>query len=144
MPNEIDVPSIAYGALSPMLIVFGAAIVGVLVEAFAPAARRRPVQIAVSVVGLLGALVAVVAVAGTFELTAAGAIAVDGPTLFLQGTIAVLGLAGVLLISEQSLDSSGGSVVASAAALPGTRDDVALAESTQVQTEEIGRASCRE
>jgi NADH-quinone oxidoreductase subunit N len=45
------------------------------------------------------------------------------------------GLAGILLISEQSLDSSGGSVVASAATLPGSRDDVALAESTQVQTE---------
>jgi NADH-quinone oxidoreductase subunit N len=47
----------------------------------------------------------------------------------------VLGLTGIMLISEQSLDSSGGSVVASAATLPGTRDDVALAESTQVQTE---------
>jgi NADH-quinone oxidoreductase subunit N len=135
MPTEIDAPAIAYGALSPLLIVFGAAIVGVLVEAFAPADRRRMVQIVVTAAGLLGALVAVVLPAGTFELTVAGAVAVDGPTLFLQGVIVVLGLAGVLLISEQSLDSSGGSVVASAATLPGTRDDVALAESTQVQTE---------
>ena len=33
-------PSIEYGALAPMLIVFGAAVVGVLVEAFVP--RRQP------------------------------------------------------------------------------------------------------
>jgi NADH-quinone oxidoreductase subunit N len=135
MPAEIEVPSIAYGALSPLLIVFGAAVVGVLVESFASPARRRGLQIVTCVIGLLGALVAVVLVAGTHQLTIADAIAVDGPALFLQGTIAVLGLTGILLISEQSLDSSGGSVVASAATVPGTRDDVALAESTTVQTE---------
>ena len=135
MPTEIDAPSIAYSALSPLLIVFAAAVVGVLVESFAPAAARRRLQIVTCVVGLVGALVAVVLLAGTHELTVADAIAVDGPTLFLQGVIAVLGLTGILLISEQSLDSSGGAVVASAATLPGTRDDVALAESTQVQTE---------
>ncbi|HWG92801.1 MAG TPA: NADH-quinone oxidoreductase subunit NuoN [Mycobacteriales bacterium] len=135
MEDQITVPSIAYSALAPLLIVFGAAVVGVLVESFAPAHRRRGLNIAVSVVGLLGALVAVVLLAGTHTLTISDALAIDGPTLFLQGVLAVLGLTGVLLISEQSLDSSGGSVVASAATLPGTRDDVALAESTQVQTE---------
>ena len=30
-------PSVAYGQLAPMLIVFGVAVVGVLVEAFLPA-----------------------------------------------------------------------------------------------------------
>jgi NADH-quinone oxidoreductase subunit N len=132
---DITVPSIDYGALSPMLLVFGFAVLGVLIESFAPAAQRRTLQVVTCVVGLLSALVAVVLLAGTHVLTIADAIAVDGPTLFLQGTIAVLGLLGILLISEQQLDSSGGSVVASAATLPGTRDDVALAESTQVQTE---------
>jgi NADH-quinone oxidoreductase subunit N len=135
MENGIIAPSIDYGALSPMLIVFGAAVVAVLVEAFAPSSRRRGLQVITCVVGLLAAFVAVVLLAGTETLTIAGAIAIDGPTLFLQGTLVVLGLAGILLISEQSLDSSGGSVVASAATLPGSRDDVALAESTQVQTE---------
>jgi NADH-quinone oxidoreductase subunit N len=135
MPNEIQVPAIDYGALAPMLIVFAAAVVGVLVESFVPAARRRRLQVVTCVVGLLGAFVAVLLLAGTQTLTIAEAIAVDGPTLFLQGTLAVLGLTGILLISEQSLDSSGGAVVASAATLPGSRDDVALAESTDVQTE---------
>ena len=91
--------------------------------------RRRPSS------GLLGALAATVLLAGTEELVFADAIAVDGPALFLQGTLAVLGIASVLLISERSLDSSGGAVVARAAVLPGSREDAALAEATEVQTE---------
>ena len=34
--STIKAPSIEYGQLAPMLVVFGAALVGVLVEAFAP------------------------------------------------------------------------------------------------------------
>jgi NADH-quinone oxidoreductase subunit N len=135
MPADIVSPQLSYAPVAPMLLVFAAALVAVLVEAFAPAARRRALQVAVSTVGLLGALVATALLAGTQELVFADAIAVDGPTLFLQGTLAVLGLAGILLLSERSLDSSGGAVVAQASALPGSREDVALAEATQIQTE---------
>ena len=135
MPVEITSPDLSYGPIAPLLIVFGAAIVSVLVEAFVSGRRRREVQIGVCALGLLGALVAVVLLAGTEELVFAKAIAVDGPTLFLQGTLAVLGLAGVLLLSERSLDSSGGAVVARAQVLPGSREDVALAEATEIQTE---------
>ena len=135
MPLEITSPVLSYGPIAPLLIVFGAAIVSVLVEAFVSSARRREVQIGVCALGLVGALVSVVLLAGTNELVFAKAIAVDGPTLFLQGTLAVLGLAGVLLLSERSLDSSGGAVVARAQVLPGSREDVALAEATEIQTE---------
>ena len=135
MPNDVQAPELAWGPLAPMLIVFGAATLAVLVEAFVPARSRRLVQIAVSAVGLLGALVAVVLVAGTSQLTGEAAVAIDGPVLFIQGTLAVVGLAGILLISERSLDASGGAVVSKAAALPGSREDVMLAESTEVQTE---------
>ncbi|MDP9100793.1 MAG: NADH-quinone oxidoreductase subunit NuoN [Actinomycetota bacterium] len=118
-----------------MLIVFAAATLGVLVEAFAPAARRRAIQIALSCAGLLGGAVAAGLLAGTGRLVAEGALAIDGPTLFLQATIAVLGLAGVLLLAERSLDSSGGAVVSQAALRPGSREDVALAEHASIQTE---------
>ena len=37
----ISAPSIEYSQLAPMLVVFGAAVVGVLVEAFAPRDLRR-------------------------------------------------------------------------------------------------------
>jgi len=135
MPTDIPSPDVAYGPVAPLLIVFGAALVAVLVEAFAPRARRRQLQIVVSVVGLLAALVAAVLLAGTNELVFNDAIAVDGPTLFLQATLAALGVASILLLSESSVDSSGGAVVARASVLPGSREDVALAEATEVQTE---------
>jgi NADH-quinone oxidoreductase subunit N len=135
MPVDVQAPELDFAALAPLLIVFGAGTLAVLVEAFVSARSRRAAQIGVSVVGLVGALAAVIWLAGTNVVTAEGAIAVDGPVLFIQGTLAVVGLASILLISERSLDSSGGAVVSRAAALPGSREDVALAESTEVQTE---------
>ncbi|HVE75101.1 MAG TPA: NADH-quinone oxidoreductase subunit NuoN [Mycobacteriales bacterium] len=135
MPTDIATPSIAYSAIAPLLIVFGAAILGVLVEAFAPAERRRGLQIFVAIAGLVAAFVSVVLLAGTFELVAADAIAVDGPALFLQGTLAALGITGILLIAERELDASGGAVIAQASSLPGSAEDRAQAESLQVQTE---------
>ena len=63
----------------------------------------------------------------TDRLVAEGALAVDGPALFLQGTLCVLGIVGVLLLSERCLDSSGGDIVSQAANLPGSRDDVRAA-----------------
>ena len=135
MPLEIQAPHIAYSALSPMLIVFGAAILGVLVEAFVSQPYRRIWQLVVALVGLVAALAAVGVLAGTHELVAEAAVAVDGPTLFLQAVIVVLGILGVLLLGERSLDASGGAVVASAVVTPGSREDVHLSESSAIHTE---------
>ena len=49
---NLPTPSVEYGLLSPMLIVFGAAVAGVLVEAFVPRERRYIVQVLLSLVGL--------------------------------------------------------------------------------------------
>ncbi len=135
MPTDIQAPDLNYAALSPLLFVFGAAIIGVLIEAFAPAPRRRQLQIGAALAGLVAALVAVVALAGTAELVAEAAVAVDGPALFLQGTLALIGIVAILMLAERSLDDSGGAVVAQAALTPGSRADASLAESSQVQTE---------
>ena len=40
-PSPIAAPSIEYSQLAPMLVVFGAAVIGVLVEAFVPRELRR-------------------------------------------------------------------------------------------------------
>jgi NADH-quinone oxidoreductase subunit N len=138
VPTDIQAPEILYGPLSPMLIVFAAATIGVLVEALAPAANRRLIQVVVAIAGLVGALVAIGALAwggNTSTLTAGDAVAVDGPTLFLQGVLAVLGILGVLLLAERGLDGSGGAVVARASTTPGSREDVRQAESNDLQTE---------
>ncbi len=137
MPTDIQAPSIAYVPLLPMLIVFGVAVLGVLVEAFVAAHQRRVVQLSLGVAGLLGSLGAVwyLAAVGTHRLVVESAIAIDGPTLFLQGTLAVLGIGSLLLLSERRLDGSGGSVVSQAASLPGSKDDLALVDSGLMQTE---------
>ncbi len=136
MPTDIQAPSIAYGPLLPILIVLGAATVGVLVEAFVPAPRRRLTQVVVGILGLGFALVAVISLAGDrSRLVVEGAVAVDGPTLFLQGTLCVLGILGLLLLSEDRLDSSGGDIVSKASARPGSREDLRLLESQGIQTE---------
>jgi NADH-quinone oxidoreductase subunit N len=132
----ISAPSIAYGPLMPMLVVFGAALVGVLIDAFAPQRLRWALQVAVALAGQVGALIAVVLLAGKPDrLVAGAAIAVDGPTLFLQGTILALGIAATLLLAERSVDSGGGSFVASASTTPGSADERALAGTGRIQTE---------
>ncbi|MDX6210401.1 MAG: NADH-quinone oxidoreductase subunit, partial [Frankiales bacterium] len=137
MPTDIQAPSIAYVPLLPMLIVFGAATVGVLVEAFVPAAQRRLAQVLVAVLGLAVAFGFVVYLAdhGTHRLIAESAIAIDGPTLFLQGTLCLLGIGSIFLLAERKLDQGGGEVVSQASHLPGSREDLALADSHRVQTE---------
>ena len=70
--GSFEAPDLSYGALAPLLIVLGAACIGVLVEAFGPREGRQPIQLAVSLVGTVGGLVATVLLAGRQEVTAAG------------------------------------------------------------------------
>ena len=55
-------PSVEYAQLSPMLIIFGVAVAGVLAEAFLPRRIRYPAQLTLSLTGLAAAFVAVVMV----------------------------------------------------------------------------------
>jgi NADH-quinone oxidoreductase subunit N len=137
----ITTPSISYAGLLPVLIVLGAACVGILVEAFAPRESRYALQVGVMILGLLGGLVAVVVAAGTNELTAAGALAIDGPALFLQGTLLVLGLMSTLLMAERSVDVGGGAFVAQAAVIAGSARDRRMLTSDRIQTELFPLAS---
>ncbi len=131
----IHAPDLSLAALAPLLFVFVAACVGVLVEAFGPREHRHAVQLAVAMVGTLGAFVCTLLLAGTREITAGGALAVDGAALFLQATIAGLGALALLLFAERSLDPARSAFVASAAVPVGSPRDRELATSTQVQTE---------
>jgi NADH-quinone oxidoreductase subunit N len=126
----IATPRIEYGLLSPMLVVFGVAVAGVLVEAFVPRAMRRPVQLVLSLGGLAVAFVLTIVVAATSSIfsggspghiAAMGAVAVDRPTLFIQGTILVLAFISMLLIAETAYDVS--PFVAQAAAVPGSAEE---------------------
>jgi NADH-quinone oxidoreductase subunit N len=130
-PVKIKTPSLQYGALSPMLIVFGVALAGVLVEALLPNKYRRTVQPVLAIVGFAVALVAVTLLHSKRELLAAGAVALDGPALFLEGTILALAIASVMLVAEPRV----GSLVARAAVVPGSVGARAQQTSAELQTE---------
>ena len=105
--GDLKLPAIDYGALAPMLILFGAACVGVLVEAFVPKRLRHVVQLTLALLATVVAFVAVIIERGTRTVTIGGAVAVDGPTLFLQGSILVLGAVSLLLIGERTVERGG-------------------------------------
>src|SRR5205823_10836370 len=132
---DFTAPSIDYTGLAPILIVSGAALVGVLFDAFLPRRLRWNAQLGIAAVGLLASFIAVCLVAHHRSITAAGALAIDGPALFLQGTIALLGLASVLLVADRTPDAGGGAFTAQASAVPGSAEERAFTTSGALQTE---------
>ena len=131
----IDAPDLSLAALAPLLIVLGAACIGVLVEAFAPRDARHPAQVGLALAGTVGAFVATLFLAGTEQVTAEGALAVDGAALFLQAMIAGFGALSVLLFAERALDPARSAFVVSAAVPAGSPRDRELTTVPRVQTE---------
>ncbi|MFB8084478.1 NADH-quinone oxidoreductase subunit NuoN [Streptomyces sp. NPDC055992] len=146
-PDEkFKAPVIEYTQLTPVLIVIGVAVLGVLVEAFVPRRARYYTQVFLTVVALVAAFAAVVGLAaggyGTTKahIAAMGAIAVDGPALFLQGVILLTSLVAVFTFAERRLDpeSHGNRVdsfAAQAASVPGSDSEKAAVRAGFTTTE---------
>ncbi len=133
---QVNAPSVAYGLILPMLIVFGAGVVGVLVEAFAPRSVRYVAQVGISLAGLVAAFVAVVLASNDHKGATLGkAVVVDGPTLFLQGTILVMGALAVLVMAERFGSREGDAFAPSASSVPGSAYEAATARAGWAQTE---------
>lgn len=143
---SIPAPKIEYGQLSPMLIVFGAAVVGILAEAFLPRRARYTAQVTIALTGLIGAFMAVVVLAsqgyGTTKsgLLAMGSVALDGPALFLQGVILLAAVVSVLMYAERRLDPRTDGVSADAftpqgSATPGGEQEKQAAKAGFASTE---------
>ncbi len=141
-------PSIEYGLLSPLLIVFAVAVAGVLVEAFMPRRARYGIQVTLTLGGLLAALAALVSVyrrtggAAGGRLAAVGAVSVDRPALFLQAVILVVAALGVLLIAERadpaeirSARTGFDAFTAQASAVPGSVAEKVATRTGVMQTE---------
>ncbi|OBK25851.1 NADH-quinone oxidoreductase subunit N [Mycobacterium asiaticum] len=103
-------PSIEYFLLSPMFIVFGVAIAGVLVEALLPRQVRYGTQVILALSGLTAAFVAVVVVARSVPASGQrallGSVAIDRPALFLQGTVLLVSVLAVIFIAERNQHSA--------------------------------------
>lgn len=120
---QFEMPDMDYGNLAPLLIVLGMAVVSVLVEAFVSRGARRNVQLVLVFATLIVALIFVVKQAGTQALVGAGSVAIDGPGLFLEGTVLILAILAALLIAERDIDPAGDAFASRANALPGSEDE---------------------
>ncbi|MGV0791553.1 NADH-quinone oxidoreductase subunit NuoN [Mycolicibacterium sp. XJ1819] len=147
---NIPTPVVEYGLVSPMLIILGAAVAGVLVEALLPRRHRYTTQLVLSLGGLTAAFVAVVLIARDLEDGAVGfsavmgSIVIDAPALFLQGTILLIGVLGILLIAERRIpagadevDHAGGldGFTPQGSTVPGSVDEKVAKKAGVIQTE---------
>ncbi|MFF1836747.1 NADH-quinone oxidoreductase subunit NuoN [Streptomyces sp. NPDC058231] len=144
--EKFKAPVIEYAQLTPVLIVIGVAVVGVLVEAFVPRRARYYTQVFLTVVALAAAFAAVIGLAaggyGTTKahIAAMGAVAVDGPALFLQGIILLTSLVAVFTFAERRLDPTShgnrvDSFAAQAASVPGSESEQAAVKAGFTTTE---------
>lgn len=137
--NEFVTPNIEWTALTPILVVAAAAVIGVLVEAFAPRGARRAIQVPLTLGALAGSLVALVwrwtevdesgptAIAG-------GQIIEDGLTLGIQAVLFVSAMIATLVIADRT-QSREGSFAASAASRPGSEEEREMTKAKVEQTE---------
>ncbi|MFG3406224.1 NADH-quinone oxidoreductase subunit NuoN [Streptomyces sp. NPDC048142] len=144
--DSFTAPKIEYTQLMPVLIIVGAAVLGILVEAFVPRRARYHAQLFLAVVAVAAAFAAIVGLAaggyGTTDaqIVAMGAIAIDGPTLFLQGTILLVAMVAVFTFAERRLDPTAhgnrvDSFAAQAGAVPGGEGEKAAVRAGFATTE---------
>lgn len=119
---EILAPTVEWLQLLPLIVLFGGAVIGVLIEAFAPRGTRYVLQTAVSLVTVLGAGAAVAVQLSGFESArlAQGAITLDGPTMLFWMLLLLFGLGGVALFAERAVADGQSAFAPSAAAVPGS------------------------
>ncbi|GAA1716055.1 NADH-quinone oxidoreductase subunit NuoN [Isoptericola hypogeus] len=121
--NDFTAPTIDWAAVSPVLIVLGAGVLGVLLEAFVPARARRTTQIVLALAALAGSLVAI---ALLWDRVQDGSVAVVGGSyvltpfgLGIQAVVALCALLGVLVVADRTTTGQDAFAPA-AAAVPGT------------------------
>lgn len=123
-------PNLEYSALAPMLVIFAAAIIGVIVEAFVSAKLRGPLQLAIALGATILSFSQVLSLRGTQTATAAmDSVIIDGPVLFMQGTILVFAFLGLLLIADLE------QFAPQASAIPGSSEEASAIKVGKTQTE---------
>ncbi|MBM9466238.1 NADH-quinone oxidoreductase subunit NuoN [Nakamurella leprariae] len=120
----IVAPSVDLVLVLPILVVLGAAVVGVLVEAFVGRSRRFAVQAALTLLTVAFAAVwtIVAAVGDRVGVTFAGSVSVDALTHVAWGVLLVLAVPAVLLVLDRTVEP-GGAFVAAGSAPVGSAGD---------------------
>ncbi len=129
-----EAPDVDWVAAGPVVAVLAAAVLGVLVEAFAPRRGRRTVQMLVAGVGLLVAMCFVVVLWGddtTRQVLVSAsdpqtsAMVLDKVALFLQATLLVLTALSLLVLGEKGSDRRLEAFAAQPATGPGSAEEAA-------------------
>jgi NADH-quinone oxidoreductase subunit N len=145
LPAAFQASEVNYVAVMPLLIVFLTALVGVIVEAFAPRGRRHVIQVSVAVIGLVAAAVSLIWASSNLGLTmgiddtvnnrSLFALAIDGPSLFLQGAILLMGILGVLTMAERFGGVGPDAFTPSGASTPGSPVETAATRAGALTSE---------
>ncbi|MCA0179019.1 MAG: NADH-quinone oxidoreductase subunit NuoN [Actinobacteria bacterium] len=121
LPTAFTVAEINYWAILPVLIVFGGALIGVLVDAFAPRSSRHSIQVALALLTIAASFGALVWKAVDNKgATLDGAMIIDGPALFMQGSVLLLSFLSVLLMAEKFSSAGADAFTPMGAAVPGS------------------------
>lgn len=143
--------SFEYQALAPILILLGAGVLSILLEAFVPRSARRLLQLLLVFGTIILAFVYVVVNAevalegaadflggqnkGLRQVVASGSAVIDGPGLFIQGILLIVAFIAALLIAEKNVDPQGDGFASRASTLPGSEDERAFTAQGVFQTE---------
>jgi NADH-quinone oxidoreductase subunit N len=112
-------PVLNYALLAPILVVLGGALIGVLIEAFAPRARRASLQLPITLASIVIALILVINNRGKEAIDAAGgSVVFDGAGSLIQIFILIIAILGVFLIAEEHNFTS------AASSLPGSKEEI--------------------
>jgi NADH-quinone oxidoreductase subunit N len=115
---EFVSPYLNYSQLAPILIVLAGALIGVLIEAFAPRAARHSSQLFISIFSLVASFGALMMVRNQSSTDAAmGSIAFDGAGVLLQASVLIIAMLSIFLISDQE------NFTPVAAAVPGSEEE---------------------
>ncbi|WP_435716404.1 NADH-quinone oxidoreductase subunit NuoN [Aeromicrobium sp. CF4.19] len=131
---QIPAPTVEWSMVTPLLILGGVAVLGVLVEAFAPRRGRFTVQAVLAAAGIVAALAETVrvylsldrvegSVIGRGQAAVEGSLAVDGPAVLTWGMLCVFGLLSIGLFAERRLEGGLSAFTGRAADAPGSSDE---------------------
>ena len=126
----LTAPKLDYALLAPILIILGAALLGVIVEAFVKQALRARLQLVIALAGISIAFGQLYLVRNEgSSIAAVTSVSIDGSGIFIQGTILLFAFLGILIIADQD------HFAPQASALPGSSEEASALESGKQQTE---------
>ncbi|MSZ25254.1 MAG: NADH-quinone oxidoreductase subunit NuoN [Actinobacteria bacterium] len=117
--------------LAPILVVLAGALIGVLIEAFAPQRSRSSSQLLLAVFTLIVALLALIRTRGTYSnKVAMNSVTFDGAGYLLQMSILIIALIAILLLADSD------KFAAAPTAAPGS-DEERQAQAANIRVTEI-------